>query len=97
MLKYSKVAKELGLPNPNSLTSSYLIKMGCMDLKITVRDLAKITKIDETDLSKIVNNKKVLSFNLAERVAAALDLDPLYLMNPSRKPRPELKKISHYS
>lgn len=67
--------------------------MGCLKKMLDVRDLSNITMIDETTLSKIMNNKRPLSFEYALRIGAALDLDPVYLMNPSKTLSPELQKI----
>jgi transcriptional regulator with XRE-family HTH domain len=64
-------------------TPGSVVRAHRTNFKITLKDLAKITGIAESNLSLIENDKVEMGVKRASLIAAALGIDPSFIMFPN--------------
>jgi transcriptional regulator with XRE-family HTH domain len=76
-------------------TPGGVIRAHRKNFKITLRDLSKITGIAESNLSLIENDKVEIGSKRARLIAAALGIDPSFIMFPNgyEPYRKEVEKV----
>jgi|GEM_PF-5487065 len=72
-----------------------LIGLAMTQKRLGVRDLSKVTGINEGNLSKYVNGKKPIGLKIAYAIAAALDLSPFDLVELSAKEIKQIQEIKN--
>lgn len=70
-----------------------LIAFTMLEKRISLRDLSKITGINEANLSKYVNGKKPIGFKTANIIGAALNLNPIDLVEFSPEERKTIQEV----
>ncbi|OUR99698.1 hypothetical protein A9Q84_01345 [Halobacteriovorax marinus] len=89
---FSKLIQKL---KKHELSSGGVIRAIRHNWDFTLDELSTLTGIPKATISRLENNKQDLTKKYAERLAAALGVNPIGLMYPSGKPvySKEIKEI----